>query len=190
MLAKSVSRLKRYGCVQVDIGVLADKSWHEIPEGGSPWHEYAMSIPTVAKFFPHPKIAPFFPADWVAKNRSLLLAKAAILREMGLESAFSSNDTQYLPEAFFRRYPHLRGPSVDHPRRSKRAEFSMCVDLDGVYINEMPCRRSRSTARRPPRANTNARRRYCHRSAIPPPFWKCWFPDYRCPARSHPQPPC
>jgi hypothetical protein len=41
----------------------------------------------------------------------------------------SSNDTHYLPEAFFERYPHLRGPRVDHPRRSRREEFTYCVDL-------------------------------------------------------------
>jgi hypothetical protein len=125
---KIASRLKPYGNVQVDIGVLADKSWYEIPKGGSPWHEYASDHGTLYKFYPHPKIAPFLPADWVEKNRQLLLAKARILREAGLDAAFSSNDTHFLPEAFFRRYPHLRGPRVDHPRRSRHEEFSWCVD--------------------------------------------------------------
>jgi hypothetical protein len=125
---KIASRLKPYGNVQVDIGVLADKSWYEIPKGGSPWHEYTTDHGTMYKFYPHPRIAPFLPADWVEKNRQLLLAKARILREAGLDAAFSSNDTHFLPEAFFRRYPHLRGPRVDHPRRSRQEEFSWCVD--------------------------------------------------------------
>ena len=125
---KVAARLKRYGNVQVDIGVLADKSWYEMPAGGSAWHEYATDAPAMFKFFPHPKIAPFLPADWVEKNRKLLLGKAAILREAGLDAAFSSNDTHFLPEAFFRKYPELRGPRVDHPRRSRQEEFSWCVD--------------------------------------------------------------
>jgi hypothetical protein len=123
------SRMKRFGRVQIDIGVLAEKARFEVPPGGDEWHQYAVYNANLSKFFPHPMIAPFWPAAWVAKNRDLLLAKAAILREYGLTAALSSNDTHYLPEAFFARYPHLRGPRVDHPRRSRREEFSMCVDL-------------------------------------------------------------
>jgi hypothetical protein len=126
--AKVAARLKKYGSVQVDIGVLADKSWYEMPAGWSPWHEYATNHGAMYKFYPHPKIAPFLPAEWVAKNRELLLGKAAILRELGLDAAFYSNDTHFLPEAFFRKYPHLRGPRVDHPRRSRQEEFAWCVD--------------------------------------------------------------
>ncbi|WP_321474714.1 hypothetical protein [uncultured Paludibaculum sp.] len=127
--AQAASALKPYGRVQIDIGVLAEKSWHELPPGRSPWHEYASFMPAPDKFFPHPKIAPFLPADWVARNRQLLLGKAAILRELGLEAAFSSKDSHFLPEAFFEKYPHLRGPRVDHPRRSAKEEFAWCVDL-------------------------------------------------------------
>src|SRR5215471_10992481 len=127
--AKTASRMKRYGRVQIDIGVLAAKAAFEVPPGGDEWHQYAAMNANLSKFFPHSKIAPFYPPEWVAKNRQLLLAKAAILREYGLQAAMSSNDTHYLPEAFFERYPQLRGPRVDHPRRSHREEFSFCVDL-------------------------------------------------------------
>ena len=127
--AKTASRMKRYGAVQIDIGVLAGKAVFELPPGGDEWHQYAAFNANLSKFFPHPKIAPFRPPEWVDKNRRLLLAKAAVLREYGLGAALSSNDTHYLPEAFFERYPQLRGPRVDHPRRSRREEFSFCVDL-------------------------------------------------------------
>jgi hypothetical protein len=127
--AKAACRMKQYGRVQIDIGVLASKAAFEVPPGGNEWHQYAAMNANLSKFFPHPKIAPFLPADWVRKNRELLLAKAGILREYKLDAAMSSNDTHYLPEAFFERYPHLRGPRVDHPRRSRREEFTYCVDL-------------------------------------------------------------
>jgi len=127
--AKVANRLKPYGRVQIDIGQVAEIARHEMPPGGSPWHEYANNLSSMAKYFPHPKIAPHLPAEWVAKNRALLLAKAAVLRELGLEAALSSNDTHFLPESFFRQYPHLRGPRVDHPRRSRKEEFAWCTDL-------------------------------------------------------------
>ena len=126
--ARIAARLKPYGEVQIDVGVLADKSWYDVPPGGSPWHEFGTYNASTAKFFPHPKIAPHIPGAWVAENRKLLLGKAAILREQRLEAAFSGNDTHYLPESFFREYPHLRGPRVDHPRRTRRDAFAFCLD--------------------------------------------------------------
>ena len=123
------ARLKPYGQVQMDIGALADKSWYEIPPEGSPWHEYACYVSAPWKFYPHPKIAPHLPADWVAANRKLLLEKAAVIRGLGLGALMESKDTHMLPESFFREYPALRGPRVDHPRRSRQEAFTLCVDL-------------------------------------------------------------
>jgi len=127
--AELAARMKPYGEVQIDISSLADKSWYEIPPGGSPWHEYACYVPAPWKFYPHPRIAPFIPADWVAANRKLLLEKAAVIRKLGLGALMESKDTHFLPEAFFQAYPALRGPRVDHPRRSRKEAFSLCVDL-------------------------------------------------------------
>ncbi len=127
--AELAARMKPYGRVQITISAISDKAWFMFPEGGSPWHDYACYMSAPWMFFPHPKIAPHVPADWVVANRELLLAKAAIVREMGLEVLFAGKNSEMLPESFFQEYPHLRGPRVDHPRRSKREEFSWCVDL-------------------------------------------------------------
>ena len=112
-LAEQAARLKPYGKVEINISTLADKGFHDIPEGGSPWHEYASNNPTPYKFFPDPKIAPFIPAEFVKKNRQLLLDKAEILREYGLGAAFWCYEPNFLPEEFFEVYPHMRGPRVD-----------------------------------------------------------------------------
>jgi hypothetical protein len=129
-LVKQVSRLTRHGRVEVNISGLAEKSRYELPPGGSPWHEYAACNPTPAKFFPDEMLEPFLPPDSIEKNRELLLAKVAVLREEGLGAAFWSYEPNFLPEAFFRAYPALRGPRTDHPRRSRREEFAPCVDAD------------------------------------------------------------
>jgi len=125
--AEQACKLKPYGQVHMNVSTLASKSFHEIPAGGSPWHEYACNNPTPAKFFPHEMVKPFIPAEFVAKNRELLLAKAKILREVGLDAAFWSYEPNYLPEEFFEAYPHMRGPRVDHPRRSRQEAFSPCL---------------------------------------------------------------
>lgn len=127
-LATMAGRLSPHGHVEVNISTLAQKARHEVPEGGSPWHEYTACNPTPARFFPDAKIAPFVPQDFVRANRELLLAKARILRELGLGAAFWSYEPNYLPEAFFEHQPALRGPRTDHPRRSRHEAFAPCID--------------------------------------------------------------
>lgn len=134
-LVKQASRLKPYGKVEVNISELAEKSFHEIPEGRNFWYEYASFNPTPYKFFPDRRIESFIPAEFVKRNRELLLAKASILREFGLDAAFWSYEPNLLPEEFYREYPHLRGARVDHPRRGNHPAFAPCVDL--VETQEM-----------------------------------------------------
>lgn len=129
VLAKLAAALKRHGRVEMNISALAEKARHEVPAGGSPWHEYAACNPTPARFFPDEMLAPFVPESFVKKNRELLLAKADILREHGLGAAFWSYEPNFLPEAFFEAHPTLRGPRTDHPRRSRQEEFAPCIDM-------------------------------------------------------------
>ena len=124
--AKQLARLKSFGRVDVCINSPALKSDFEIPLNSCDWHEYASYNRSVASFFPDKKLIPFIPAEFVSKNRQLLLYKAGILRELGLSAYFRSNEPRFLPEAFFEKYPHMRGPRVDHPRRSVRKEYAPC----------------------------------------------------------------
>jgi len=128
-LVQSASRLKKFGTVQINIATLADKSFHEIPKGGNPWNEYACYNAAVFKFFPDKKIATYIPAAFVEKNKKLLLAKAKMLKEHGMEAAFFANEPGFLPAAFFEQYPQMRGPRVDHPRRSIAKAFSPCMSI-------------------------------------------------------------
>ncbi|MEP7259166.1 MAG: hypothetical protein ABI687_12265, partial [Flavitalea sp.] len=128
-MVKQAERLKPFGTVKINISTLADKAFHETPEGGSPWHEYANQNPTPFKFFPNPKIAPFLPAGFVKKNRQLMMDKARILKENGMEAAFFSYEPNFLPAAFFDAYPEMMGPRVDHPRRSRQKAFAPCIDV-------------------------------------------------------------
>ena len=129
-IARAAAPLAARGRVLVNISEVADKAWHIIPDGGSPWHEYTSYNASLSNFFPHPLIAEHLPAPWVADNRKLLGAKAALLDELGLGAAFWGYVPNMLDESFFRAHPHLRGPRVDHPRRSCREAFALCVDLD------------------------------------------------------------
>ncbi len=127
-VAREIARLKPHGEVLIVISDLADKGFHEIPPGGSGWHEYAVNSPSLHRVFPHPALAPHVPAEFARRNRDLMLAKAADLARLGLGAAFWGVEPFFVDEAFFRERPHLRGPRVDHPRRTRREAFSLCLD--------------------------------------------------------------
>jgi hypothetical protein len=124
--ARQMARLKPFGTVDVSINNAAEKADFEIPEGGSPWHEYASYNQAVHIFFPDAKLAPFMPVEFVKKNQQLLLSKVAIIRRLGLGATWRATDPLFLPEGFFEKYPNMRGPRVDHPRRSMHNEFAAC----------------------------------------------------------------
>jgi hypothetical protein len=127
IFAGQMARLKSFGRIDMYINYTAEKADFEMPEGGSPWHEYAAYDRGLSKFFPDEKIVPFIPEELVKKNRQLLLSKVKIIRDLGLSAGYRCNEPHFLPEAFFDVYPHLRGPRVDHPRRSSQKEFAPCL---------------------------------------------------------------
>ena len=128
--SEQIARLKPFGRIDMNINSTAEKADFEMPEGGSPWHEYAAYDRSLSKFFPDEKMAPFIPESLVVKNRQLLLGKVKTIRDLGLSAGYRSNEPHFLTEAFFESYPHLRGPRVDHPRRGLQKEFA---DFHGRY---------------------------------------------------------
>lgn len=133
-----IARLKPFGRIDMNINSTAEKAGFEMPDGGSPWHEYAAHDRSLMKFFPDEKIAPFIPEELVVKNRQLLLSKVKIIQDLGLSAGYRSNEPHFLTEAFFESYPHLRGPRVDHPRRSLQMEFAPCLhqqEAEEMYQN-------------------------------------------------------
>jgi hypothetical protein len=129
--ARIANPLKKYGKVAMRVGHVAVKTTEDLPPGGSPWHEYTTWMSSLTrKIFPHPKLQPFVDMDKVAKNVELLRACAAVLRKHGMSAALSDHEPFFMPEEFFAKYPHLRGPRCDHPRRASREAYSTCRDSD------------------------------------------------------------
>jgi len=123
--ARQAARLKPYGRVLVDIGVLAEKSPFHVSAVRSPWHDYGAYMATPWAFVPPPKMAPHVPPQWVAKNRALLVAKAAVLREYGLQAVFRQRDA--IPAGgVLHEDPAPARSAGGHC--SRKAEFAWCVD--------------------------------------------------------------
>lgn len=128
-LASQAARLKPRGKVDVAVTSLSSRTLADIPPGGSPWHDYTSCLPALEKFVPHKDLEPFVDREHVRRNREQLAQSVAILRQHKLGAAAQFHIPWLLPEPFFEKHPHLRGPRIDHPRRSRREAFAMCADL-------------------------------------------------------------
>jgi hypothetical protein len=147
-LASQALRLRSRGRVELGVTSLSGRTLADIPAGGSPWHDYTSCLPSLEKFFPHRDLLPFVDAGHVRANQQLLREKLSILRRHKLSAAAQFHMPWLLPEPFFEKFPQLRGPRIDHPRRSRREAFAMCVDTEagrafyadmfGQFAREVP----------------------------------------------------
>ena len=147
-LAAQAERLKSRGRVEIGVSSLAQRTLGDLPPGGSPWHDYTTCLPALEKFFPHRDLLPFVNAEHVGRNQQLQREKLAIVRRHKLAAAAQFHIPWLLPEEFFEKFPRLRGPRIDHPRRSRREAFAMCVDsaegrafyadMFGQFVREVP----------------------------------------------------
>src|SRR5262245_57326601 len=117
VLASQAQRLKARGRVEMGVTSVRERTLSDSPPGGSPWHDYTTCLPSLEKFFPHRDLLPFVDAEHVRRNQQLLRDKLAVLRRHKLAAAAQFHLPWYLPEPFFEKFPHLRGPRIDHPRR-------------------------------------------------------------------------
>src|SRR3954471_20092945 len=109
-LASQALRLRQRGRVELGVSSLSGRTLADIPPGGSPWHDYTSCLPSLEKFFPHRDLLPFVDAEHVQRNQQLLRSKLAVLRKHKLSAAAQFHMPWILPEAFFEKFPELRGP--------------------------------------------------------------------------------
>src|SRR5688500_18757028 len=129
VLAAQAARLKARGRVEIAVNTLAERTTSDIPPGPTgAWHDYTSTLPSLEKLFPHKDLQPFANMAHVKRNQQLLRETLPILRKHKLAAAVQFHAPWFLPDEFFEKYPHLRGPRIDHPRRSRREAFAICVD--------------------------------------------------------------
>lgn len=68
-----------------------------------------------------------YPAHYLAANLNNLLENARLARQYGLIPGMLCFEPRSVPEAFFERYPMLRGARVDHPFRSFKPRYNMTL---------------------------------------------------------------
>jgi len=95
---------------------------------GDPYPAWAMSNVGLLKVAPPAVLKPFLPEDYSKKVLSILRARCAVLRKLGLKAAYTTFEPQMLPERVYEAHPLWRGPEVEHPLRARVSRFAPSVD--------------------------------------------------------------
>ncbi|HEY9154868.1 MAG TPA: hypothetical protein VIM69_07055 [Opitutaceae bacterium] len=119
---------KRLGATHVPLTDGLPTAQWQLQPAGDPYPAWFIQRPDFFKLFPAPEVEPFVDMNYAHRITTILEARCQVLRRLGLKAHWASNIPQVMPEAFFTKYPLLRGPRVDQPNRSRTARFSMCVD--------------------------------------------------------------
>lgn len=95
---------------------------------GDPYPNWGMMQTSLFKLAVPQALKPWLDEDYADANRALLAERSRIARRHGLKAGLVLIDPFYLPEEAYLAHPNWRGPRCDHPRRSRKAYFSPCVD--------------------------------------------------------------
>ncbi|HEX9659845.1 MAG TPA: hypothetical protein VGA18_06060, partial [Rhodothermales bacterium] len=100
-------------------------------EPGVP-HEYYAQFYTYCAglhhFVDNDLLRGYYPAEYLQANLNRLKKMAAIGRKYGLKPGILCFEPRSLPDAFFDKYPTLRGARVDHPFRSHLPRYCLAQD--------------------------------------------------------------
>jgi hypothetical protein len=129
---KNAQRAKELGATHILITENLPPSMWQYEESGDPYTAWFVNNPGLLKIFPPKMIKPFVNVQYSDKVVGILKERCDVLRKLDLKAHWFTNEPQVLPEGFFAKYPHLRGPRVDQSNRARTAHFAPCADQPKV----------------------------------------------------------
>jgi hypothetical protein len=126
-VAEAATALAERYDVRMVVSHLSRRDLRQLTDPDDPYLQYSVNFPSLFSFVVPPAVEPFVDRDFAEANRSLLDAKLAVLRQLGLKAAFFGREPVFFREPLFEQHPRWRGPRVDHPRRSRNPVYSLCL---------------------------------------------------------------
>ena len=120
----TIQELARLGCSHVSVNVLASPTAYEEGPPGEIYPRFYASSPDLDQFVESDLTRGLYPPEYLQANLSLLKKNAALALAYGLTPGLTICSPRTMPEAFFAKYPYLRGARVDHPYRSYRPRYT------------------------------------------------------------------
>jgi hypothetical protein len=121
---EAVILAKQAGVTHVSVSCPGEKSRWEMDDPADPYLNWSIIHNSVFKAIVPELLAEWIPADFAGRNLALIQARCRIVKRHGLKASFLGYEPLWWPELVFARHPELRGPRVDHPRRSRHPRFS------------------------------------------------------------------
>jgi len=122
----------RAGATHITVSGLPAKSRWEIQDPADPYLQWGIYREVMFKIAVPEALRNFVPTDFAEGALETLRRKGEIASALGLRHAYFGLEPYCWPEALYQRHPNWRGARVDHPRRSRRAQFALCVDNPDV----------------------------------------------------------
>ena len=138
----------RLGFSHIEVNALAFPNPVEQGIDGEFYPDFYTYCPALDQFVCSPLNKGIYPEDYLQANLNRLKENAHLAVRYGLKPGILCFEPRSVPEAFFDRYPTLRGARVDHPFRSFKPRYSLAlahplakkhyVDLITALLKEVP----------------------------------------------------
>ncbi len=122
-----VRRLALSGFTHVEVNGLAFPRGIETGPPGEAYPMFYTYCPALDQFVESDLGEGLYPREYLSANLAFLKRNAELARKYGLAPGLLCFEPRNVPEAFFQRYPMLRGARVDHPFRSFKPRFNMTI---------------------------------------------------------------
>jgi hypothetical protein len=126
--------VKSFGATDIIANRLADPyPLHVIEQPGNPYVWFTTWGPSLDQYVSSKLTYGLYPEVYLGRNRLILRRMIDIFKEYGLRPWLFCGEPRFLPERFYRVYPHLRGPRVDNPNCSVTPLYAPCTDYPEVH---------------------------------------------------------
>jgi hypothetical protein len=122
-----VREMARLGFTHIEVNGLASPMGLETGPEGEAYPMFYTYCPALDQFVDSSLNRGLYPKTYLSDNLAYLKENAALARKYGLTPGLLCFEPRSVPEAFFERYPMLRGARVDHPIRSFKPRYNMTI---------------------------------------------------------------
>ena len=126
--ASYIEYLARTGFTHLEVNGLASPTAHEAGVPGEFYSQFYSYGPGLMQFVDSSLTRGLYDVSYQQANLNRLKKMAALGRRYGLKPGLLAYEPRTLPEAFFQKYPTLRGARVDHPFRSRMPRYTLTQD--------------------------------------------------------------
>lgn len=123
-----IETLARCGFTHLEVNGLASHTAHEAGVPGEFYSQFYSYGPGLMQFVDTELTRGLYDVSYIRANLNRLKKLAALGRKYGLQPGLMAYEPRTLPDAFFERYPMLRGARVDHPFRSRKPRYTLAQD--------------------------------------------------------------